>query len=43
MNESFTHDEQKIAREFILKIEDRSMGIVGAMKQIVKPLLEDYE
>jgi hypothetical protein len=43
MNESFTHDEQKIAREFILKIEDRSLRILGAMKQIVKPLLEDYE
>jgi hypothetical protein len=43
MNESFTHDEQKIAREFILKIEDRSMRILGAMKQIVKPLLEDDE
>ena len=43
MNESFTHDEQKIAREFILKIENRSKLILGAMKKIVKPLLEDEE
>lgn len=43
MNESFTSDEQKIAREFITKIDDRSKELFGYMKHYLKPLLEDEE
>ncbi len=43
MNESFTHDEQKIAREFITKIDDRSKQLFGYMQHYLKPLLEDKE
>lgn len=41
MNESFTSDEQKIAREFITKIDDRTKELFGYMKHYLKPLLED--
>lgn len=43
MNESFTSDEQKIAREFITKIDDRSKELFGYMKHYLKPLLEDND
>jgi hypothetical protein len=43
MNESFTSDEEKMAREFITKIDDRSKQLIGYMNHYLKPLLEDYE